>query len=146
VVFKTFVLGLRRLVRKVFSCCRISVASVIVQEIPGSLDFFRRNSNFKIAVVISICHRAPVFLRPSFISCNTYCYVFSNGRILQEQVSSRPRLSFRHESCGAGYFACPPVARTSCSLCGRRTLSAGIYIASLLWIDSTVFSVAAMRS
>jgi hypothetical protein len=31
-------------------------------------------------------------------------------------------------------------------LCGRRTLSAGIYIASLLWIDSTVFSVAAMRS
>ena len=108
--------------------------------------FFRRNSNFKIAVVIDICHRAPVFLRPTFISCNTYCYVFSNGRILQEQVSSRPRLSFRHESCGAGYFACPPVARTSCSLCGRRTLSAGIYIASLLWIDSTVFSVAAMRS
>ncbi len=143
---QNFVLGLRRLVRKLFSCCWISVTSVIVQEIPGSPEFFRRTSNFKIAGVINICHRAPVFLRPTFISCNTYCYVFSNGRILQEQVSSRPRLSFRHESCGAGYFACPPVARTSCSLCGRRTLSAGIYIASLLWIDSTVFSVAAMRS
>ena len=85
-VFKTFVLGLRRLVRKLFSCRWFSVTSVIVQEIPGSLDFFRRNSNFKIAVVIDICHRAPVFLRPTFISCNTYCYVFSNGRILQEKL------------------------------------------------------------
>jgi hypothetical protein len=72
---QNFVLGLRRLVRKLFSCCWISVTSVIVQEIPGSPEFFRRTSNFKIAGVINICHRAPVFSGlPLFLAIHIATY------------------------------------------------------------------------
>ena len=136
VVFENFVLGLRRSARKLFSCCWISVTAVIVQEIPGSPDFFWRTSNFNIAGVGPLFTTSSSFSGLSlFLEINIDC-LFSNGRILQEQVSSRPHLSFRHEGCGAGYLARPPVARTSCGLCGRPTLPSRVYCFVIVgWLD-----------
>ncbi len=145
-VVENFVLGLRRLVRKLFSCCRISVTVVIVQEIPGSPDFFWRTSNFKIAGVINILSSSSSFSQAHF-----YFLQYISAAYFQMANFFRNKLVAGHAFHSATKVAALGILHAHPLLEPHAAYSEGLpylreYIASLLWVDSTAFSVAAMRS